>query len=85
MTIKYLNLDWQFDKHRFAETLRGLDAETLAAAQELSGLSESAFLTYMNPQYRGAYENPGMKNFLNVCNLLHLDPREFFCLDVKGL
>lgn len=85
MPIQYTNLDWTFDKHRFAEALRGFAPETLAVAQELSGLSESAFLTYINPQYRGAYENPGMKNFLNVCNLLHLDPREFFCLDVKGL
>jgi hypothetical protein len=85
MSIRYENYDWTFDKHRFAERLRGFDGETLTAAQELSGLSPSAFLTYINPQYRGAYENPGMKNFLAVCNLLDLDPREFFCLDVKGL
>jgi len=85
MPVSYINMDWTFDKHRFAEKLRGFEGETLKAAQELSGLSESAFLTYINPQYRGAYENPGMKNFLNVCNLLELDPREFFCLDVKGL
>lgn len=85
MPIQYTNVDWIFDKHRWAEALRGQTDTDLDAARELSGLSTGAFLTWMNPQYRGAYEQPGMKNFLAVCNLLHLNPTEFFCLDVKGL
>jgi len=85
MPTKYTVMDWTFDKHRWAETLRGQTPETLQAAQELSGLSKAAFDTWKNPANRGAYQNPGMLNFINVCNLLELDPREFFCLDVKGL
>lgn len=85
MPIRYENYDWIFDKHRWAEKLRGLEPDERAAAQELSGLTESGWYHWLNPDKSKVYEHPGMKNFLLVCNLLHLNPTEFFCLGVKGL
>lgn len=85
MPAQYRNYDWRFDKHRWAEALRGMPITELQAAQELAGISQSGWYHWMNPDKSGVYQHPAMLNFLNVCNLLHLDPREFFCLDVKGL
>lgn len=85
MSVRYNNYDWQFDKHRWAEKLRGLDHETRAAAQELSGLTESGWYHWLNPDKSKTYLHPGMLHFIQVCNLLDLNPTEFFCLDVKGL
>lgn len=85
MSVRYRNYDWVFDKYRWAEVLRGQDNQDLVAAQELSGLTAAGWWHWLNPKQGTTYEQPGMKNFLAVCNLLHLDPREFFCLDVKGI
>jgi len=74
--------DWKFDVHRWAEALKALSPEDMSAAIELSGLTASGFWHWINPERSKTYIQPGMLNFLAVCNLLNLDPREFFCLDI---
>lgn len=77
--------DWMFDKWRWAATLKAQRDVDLVAAQELSGLTASGWWHWLNPDKLSSYEQPGMKNFLAVCNLLQLNPADFFCLNVKGL
>jgi len=85
MPIQYRDYDWVFDKHRWAEALRGCRDADLVAAQELSGLTAGGWYNWLNPDKSRTYEQPGMKNFLAVCNLLNFAPADFFCLNVKGL
>jgi len=82
MPIQYANLDWQFDAERWAADLRAQRDGDLVAAQELSGLTASGWWNWLNPKRSRGFEHPGMKNFLNVCNLLHLDPRDYFKLNL---
>jgi len=80
MPIHYANVDWKFDAERWAADLRKQADADLVAAQELSGLTASAWWNWLNPKRSRQFMHPGMSNFLNVCNLLHLDPRDYFSL-----
>lgn len=81
MGITYRFVNWKFDAQRWAEALNGQSADDRAAAQELSGLTASGWRNWLNGTTGKAYQHPGMLNFLNVCNLLDLDPRDFFTLE----
>ena len=81
MNISHYN--FKFDVNRWAAKINELSADDLLAAIELSGLTPSGFWHWQNPERSKTYLHPGMLNFLAVCNLLELDPREFFCLDVE--
>lgn len=80
MGIQWIDVNWVFDVEQWAADLLAQKPEDLAAARELSGLTESAWRHWMKGGTHGAYEQPRMKNFLNVCNLLQLDPRHYFRL-----
>jgi len=80
MPLAYANIDWEFDQERWAADLNKQADGDLVAAQELSGLTASGWWNWLHPKRSRSYQHPGMGNFLNVCNLLHLDPREYFSL-----
>jgi len=81
MPIQYGNIDWVFDTERWANDLRKQADADLVAAQELSGLTAGGWYNWLNPKRNRKFQHPGMLNFLNVCNLLHLDPRDYFSLN----
>lgn len=83
MTTKIEDYDWIFDKWRWAETLKALSDDDRQAAIQLSGLTKSGWYHWLNPDKSQVYIHPGMLHFLQVCDMLRLDPREFFCLDVE--
>jgi len=83
MPIQYANVDWKFDAERWAADLRKQANADLVAAQELSGLTASGWWNWLNPKRHPNFNHPGMKNFLNVCNLLDLDPRDYFSLNIS--
>jgi len=80
MTIKYAMVNWKFDAQRWAEAINGQTHDDIAAARELSGLTASGWRNWLKGDTSKSYIHPGMLNFLNVCNLLNLDPRDFFTL-----
>jgi len=81
MPTKFVNIDWVFDADRWANDLRKQADADLVAAQELSGLTAGGWYNWLNPKRNRKFQHPGMLNFLNVCNLLHLDPRDYFSLN----
>lgn len=80
MATTYRNLDWSFDSHRWANDLNRVSDKDKIAALELSGLTASAWWGWLNPRPGKPYQYPQMTNFLNICNLLNLDPRDYFSL-----
>jgi len=82
MTIYYQALDWKFDAEQWAHDLKQQRDTDLVAASELSGLSAGAWWHWLNPKPGRAFQHPNMSNFIAVCNLLQLDPRNYFCLDI---
>lgn len=74
-------VNWKFDAPAWARLLQSQDDDTLNAARELSGLTEGGWRHWMKGTTLGTYQHPGMQNFLNVCNLLDADPRDYFTVD----
>jgi len=81
MATTYRFVNWKFDVQRWAEALNGQSADDIAAARELSGLTASGWRNWMTGKETDSFKQPGMQNFINVCNLLDLDPRDFWELD----
>jgi len=71
-------MNWEFSINRWAEVLNAADPEQVEAARQLTGLSSTCITTWKLKHKNGTYERPGMQNFLTFCNLLDLDPRDFF-------
>lgn len=82
MPTFYANVDWRFDAERFAEDLRQQSDKDLVAAQELAETTPGAWWNWLHPKKGKAYQHPSMSNFIKVCNLLQLDPRDYFCLNI---
>jgi len=86
MTATYRLIPMRFAAQKWADVLRQQDDKTLVVAQTLSGLSASGWWHWLNPKRGKTYEHPGMGNFINVCNLLDLNPADFFELaESEGL
>lgn len=75
---------FEFDSKAWAKAMQALEPDTRELARELSGLTKAAWRNWLDGRKGGAYIHPGMLNFLNVCNMLDLDPRQFFCLSECG-
>jgi len=82
MGIKYNTVDWKFDARRWAHDLKAQRDVDLVAAQELSGVTASGWWHWLNVKPGRPFEHPNMSNFIKVCNLLELDPRNYFCLSL---
>lgn len=82
MTTFFTDVDWQFDAERWAADLKNQRDADLVAAQGLSGLSAGAWWHWLNPKKGKEFQHPNMSNFIKVCNLLQLDPRDYFCLNI---
>jgi len=81
MATSYVIMTMHFDRIAWAAALNAVDPETRKVAQEMSGVSHGGWYHWLNPERPGnVYEYPLMRNFENVCNLLDLDPRNFFTL-----
>lgn len=81
MATKYVIVTMNFNKRKWAEALNAIDRDTRIIARMLSGVSDAGWWHWLNPDRPGStYEYPLMRNFENVCNLLDLDPRDFFTI-----
>lgn len=82
MATLFRHEDWKFNAGRWAHDLKKQADKDLVAAQELSGVGASGWWHWLNPQKYRSFAHPNMSNFINVCNLLNLDPRDYFCLNI---
>jgi len=80
MTIHYANADWAFNSELFAEHLQAMTDEDILACAELMGISPGAIARWRRGNYSTDYNFPRMSNFIQLCNLLDLDPRDYFTL-----
>jgi len=80
MTIHYTNADWAFNSELFAEHLQKMSEDDVLAAAELMDVSRQAIQRWRSGNYSTDFNFPRMSNFLHLCNLLDLDPRDYFTL-----
>lgn len=77
---KYTKMvQWTFNGAMFAEALTELlKTFTVGELGEMVGVSPKTIWSWSQNRHQEGYEHPYMSNFINVCNELDLDPREFF-------
>jgi len=80
MTVKNSHADWAFNAELFAEHLQKMNNSEMQATADLMGLSYAALKRWRKGIYATDYNFPPMSNFISLCNLLDLDPRDYFTL-----
>jgi len=80
MGIQYVNADWKFNGELFAEHLSKMSPDDVDACRDLMGVTASSIRRWQKADYDGEFPFPRMNNFLQLCNLLDLDPRDYFTL-----
>lgn len=84
--IKYRLMNWVFNLGAWGRTLREKSDETsaefIAQVCQVSVKTVENWIAGYETAY-GEYPYPSMTNFINVCNQLDLDPRDFFMLEDK--
>jgi len=81
MAVKYRSYSWIFDREAWARVLSSARPDDLEAALQLSGLSRGGLYHWMRPYQDSVFKHPSMQNFLLFCNLLELNPADFFTLE----
>ena len=85
MSTSYIYIPFTFAHERFANDVKSYVAETGLTYDEVGemiGLDGSTVNNYANN--RATTWFPMMKTFLSMCNLMSLDPRNYFELDNRG-
>ncbi len=84
MVTKYRLVDWDFDQTLWAQSI---DAAANKIGQkelaEFIGVSPTTIRNWRVGRWTEDFTWPAMHNLLKVCNMLDLDPREFFNLEDK--
>jgi len=80
MGIQYAHADWSFNSELFAEHLQAMKDDDIRAAAELMDVSPQAIARWRKGNYGTDFNFPRMSNFIHLCNLLDLDPRDYFTL-----
>ena len=80
MGIQYAVVNWKFNSDAFSEALALMTTDDMQAAADLLGVSFQTLRRWQKGQYDTEFNYPRMSNFLNLCNLLDLDPRDYFAL-----
>lgn len=70
-----------FDRTKWAAVLNVAAAGDQKGLAYLLGIDPSTLSGWINDRYSPNFQHPSMTFFLNVCNMLDLNPQEFFCLD----
>jgi len=80
MGIQYSVANWVFNAEAFSEALAAMTPDDMRAAAELLGVSWQTIRRWQKGQYDTEFNFPRMSNFIHLCNLLDLDPRDYFTL-----
>lgn len=79
MNVHYKWVNWNFDSALWASSIRhACDEHGLKEIAGMLSLSETTLINWKNGNYTEGFKYPNMTNFLQVCNLLDLEPETFF-------
>lgn len=80
MATKHRIVPFEFNWSKFSADLRkNLKAGDIVTAAQIIGVDYSTLANWRKGAYRGR-SYPMMHNFINACNVLDLDPRDYFWL-----
>jgi len=82
MPIVYKVFNFRFDLERFGYDLKRCDFVNDTTIAAMLGVDGTTIHNWKNrAQANTTTPYPNMTNFLKVCNLLDLDPRDYFVLE----
>lgn len=82
MNVHYKFVNWRFDTGKFAQAVLQMHENfSWKELAELMDVSASTVNNWANGNFHPSFPHPHMVNFLVVCNMLDLDPREFWCYE----
>ena len=77
--IKYKVVPWEFNHVAWSAAMAQIvDSGDMEALAELTELSTAAIRNWAKGVYTEGYQYPRMTNFLKICNVLDINPQEFF-------
>jgi len=80
--IKYRVLKFRFALEKWAIALQAIANEEIPEIALIIGVDDSTLRNWRTGDYtKRKFGYPAMTNFINACNWLDLDPREFFELE----
>jgi len=69
---------WTFHTNAWSQAITNAAREIGPELGELLGVDKATVSNWSRNKWTGQLQWPNMSNFLRVCDLLDLDPREFF-------
>lgn len=78
---KYVVINFRFDMQGFSAAVRKFMQENPGILPEMLDVDESTLSNWYTQSRVGRYKHPMMENFINACNAIDADPRQFFVLD----
>jgi len=83
MVTKFRVINFKFDHERFSVELQKIHSHDVKLFAEAIGVDESTLRNWRRNTYtESKFAHPAMSNFIIACNILDIDPRDFFALDI---
>lgn len=73
-------MTWEWNTQNWSSAMRDAYAELGDDLYEYVGLSKGRVQQWINNTTSAGSEHPGMGVFLRICDLLELDPSDFFIM-----
>jgi len=84
MPPKHRVIPMKFDTETWADALELAADDGQKELAYLLGLDPSTVSSWINGRYSPNFPYPSMTTFLNVCNMLDLNPQNYFILDLEA-
>jgi len=78
---RYRMMDYAFDNVAFSAAIKAMHEHfSWQELSDLMGISKSTLNNWANGNWAPEFPHPHMSNFLLVCNMLDLNPVDFFLM-----
>jgi len=81
MTTKYRLAPMKFDTLKWSKTIAAIPVRDRDDFGYAIGVAGGTLKTWANLKQIAQFPFPSMNAFINACNMLDLDPRDFFILE----
>ncbi len=84
--IVYKDIPFRFDIARYAKSvLRAIDMHGADDIAEMIGVDTKTLQNWATGTYKSSpFPYPRMTNFINFCNLMDIDPGQYFTIEDKS-
>lgn len=80
MGTKYVSVPRKFNVVKWSSLINDLCNlfDTIREAAIIAQVADTTLITWRDGRYQGGFEHPSMSNFIRICNLMDVDPSDYF-------